>query len=302
MSIRIAGKSADRTIRWAVALLCAASLLAGMAAAAAATPAAPSDTAGMPVAFPSLADARGRGDVRLSGDLFQPEGSGPFPAVVLLHGCRGINQSRDLDWVRRLLAWGYVVLQVDSYGPRGVRSACTNLEVPGPETRGRDVYGATRFLHTLPLVDPGRIAALGWDQGAWTLRYVLQPAYADLKYLGWERYRLRAGVWFYARRCRSQAYRFNAPLLLLVGGKGDRNAARVLRCRDMVERSRAAGSQIELVVYWEAYQAFDWRGKDEQFDGSETPYRLLYDPQAEADAIQRVKEFLAEQLRQNTSR
>jgi dienelactone hydrolase len=51
----------------------------------------------------------------LDGYLFRPEGNGPFPAIVALHGCSGLISKRGklnarfLDW-GRLLAGPWVML------------------------------------------------------------------------------------------------------------------------------------------------------------------------------------------------
>ena len=64
---------------------------------------------------------------RLKAMLFRPEGQGPFPAVVALHNCTGLNNSagtfgaRYRDWGERLAKNGYVVLMPDSHGSRGLR-------------------------------------------------------------------------------------------------------------------------------------------------------------------------------------
>jgi hypothetical protein len=74
----------------------------------------------------------------LTGKLKKPKGDGPFPAVVLLHGSGGVNASRDADWAKRLTDWGYVTLQVDSFGPRGVSVSEILLRypiIPGPKMR-----------------------------------------------------------------------------------------------------------------------------------------------------------------------
>jgi dienelactone hydrolase len=55
----------------------------------------------------------------LPGELEKPVGEGPFPAIVMLHGCAGPWPLRDEMWSRRMVDWGYVVLRVDSFGPRG---------------------------------------------------------------------------------------------------------------------------------------------------------------------------------------
>jgi len=56
--------------------------------------------------------------------LTKPDGDGPFPAVVLLHGCGGMTSSYPNQWDQRLAEWGYVSLQVDSLTPRMISSIC----------------------------------------------------------------------------------------------------------------------------------------------------------------------------------
>src|SRR5438105_2650861 len=46
-------------------------------------------------------------------DEYRPRGDGPFPAVVLLHGCGGVSPSTR-QWGRWFRAHGYVALVVDS--------------------------------------------------------------------------------------------------------------------------------------------------------------------------------------------
>src|SRR5712664_2551226 len=56
-------------------------------------------------------------------ELFAPAGAGPFPAVVVLHGCSGVVR-HDRIWGQQLTAWGYVAIVVDSFRPRGVTTVC----------------------------------------------------------------------------------------------------------------------------------------------------------------------------------
>src|SRR5207247_789901 len=55
----------------------------------------------------------------VAGTLFKPDGSGPFPAVVLLHGCGGIRP-HFVQWAGAIRDMGYVALLVDSFRPRGI--------------------------------------------------------------------------------------------------------------------------------------------------------------------------------------
>src|ERR1700730_10692157 len=69
-------------------------------------------------------------DTTFRGILFRPEGAGPFPGVVALHGCESlINRSGQLaphfaDWGERLMAAGLAVIFPDSFGSRGLRTQC----------------------------------------------------------------------------------------------------------------------------------------------------------------------------------
>ncbi len=59
--------------------------------------------------------------VLLRGELHRPLGKGPFPAVVLMHGCSGWIPAayRTLDdYAQELSRRGYVALNLDSFGPR----------------------------------------------------------------------------------------------------------------------------------------------------------------------------------------
>src|SRR5260370_31013330 len=70
--------------------------------------------------------------IMLEAELFKPSGKGPFPAVVLMHGCGGwqpaVIASLHMH-AMDLLSRGYVVLNLDSFGPRDRTggSVCSSL-------------------------------------------------------------------------------------------------------------------------------------------------------------------------------
>ncbi len=55
--------------------------------------------------------------ITLTAEMTKPEGDGPFAAVVMLHGCSGPWKPWGNPWSARLVRWGYVALQVDSFLP-----------------------------------------------------------------------------------------------------------------------------------------------------------------------------------------
>ena len=62
--------------------------------------------------------------------IYRPAGAGPFPFVVLLHGCGGLH--REAMWTSWVEPWADVLRAhgvgsavVDSFAPRGVEQVCT---------------------------------------------------------------------------------------------------------------------------------------------------------------------------------
>jgi dienelactone hydrolase len=79
--------------------------------------------------FNSLDINREGGQQILRGRLTRPSGDGPFPAIVLLHGCNGTGSPTNKhysDWIYMLQRWDYVSLLVDSFGPRGKSNICAS--------------------------------------------------------------------------------------------------------------------------------------------------------------------------------
>ena len=131
----------------------------------------------------------------ISGYLTKPDGNGPFPAIVHLHGCGGLSKAFKAGtdkglWSERLAAWGYVVLVVDSFTTRGIEQACTAVG-SGIAARIADAYGALAYLSAQPFVDASRIAVLGISQGAITALSLVGARLRNRRERGHEQIRRR---------------------------------------------------------------------------------------------------------------
>jgi dienelactone hydrolase len=100
-------------------------------------------------------------------ELWRPTGSGPFPALVVLHGCDGVS-SHQRSWAGRLVSWGYVAAIVDSFRPRHVNSTCVGGGNPLPKLRAQDAFNAATYLRSLPDVRPDRVGVIGFSHGGTT--------------------------------------------------------------------------------------------------------------------------------------
>jgi dienelactone hydrolase len=191
----------------------------------------------------------------LQGYLRQPGSGAPSPAVILLHGCHGNWQRLDQSWGKRIAAWGYVTLTVDSFGPRGIQDTCSS---GAPADLAFDAYRALNFLVRQPFVDPARIAALGFSQGGWLTLISVEHGIIEQTTTN----KFRAAAAFYPP-CIAFSGDVTVPTLILVGELDDWTPAQ--ECRNMVEgrddwgisRQKGQGVPIRLIVYPGAYHGFD---------------------------------------------
>lgn len=99
--------------------------------------------------------------------LAQPEGEGPFPAVLMVHEWWGLN-AEITEMADRLAEEGYVVLAPDTY-----RGATTQLvpralflRITVPEDRvDRDMQAAYDYLTALDTVAAERVGVIGFCYG-----------------------------------------------------------------------------------------------------------------------------------------
>jgi len=204
-------------------------------------------------------------------ELSKPEGSGPFPAVVIMHDCSGLgprSSGAPGRWTKELVGRGYVVIMPDSFSTRGFPDGvCTDAsrsrDDVSPARRIRDAYAALAHLRTLPYVDRAHVGLMGGSHGgSTTLTSMIAPE-SDTDLLAKER---RAGfaaaVALYpgcvaSRRTWSNTglYQPVAPLLILIGDKDDWTPAEP--CRRLTEAAQQAGYPVTIKIYPGAYHSFD---------------------------------------------
>jgi len=232
----------------------------------------------------------------------KPQGSGPFPAVVILHDCSGLgprSSGSPARWAKVLVEQGYVVALPDSFSTRGhAGGVCSNPSPSrnevAPARRVPDAHEALAYLRTLPYVDSKRIGVMGGSHGGTTTL----AAMAREKPEGFI-----AGVALYPS-CRRLAasLRPTVPLLILVGELDDWTPAKP--CVRLAENASGAGSPVAIKVYPGAHHSFD----------SANPIRYVGarvnenasggrgattggNPEAWADSIREVTAFFARNVR-----
>ncbi len=161
-------------------------------------------------------DSPGGNSGKMRGYLVQPAGTGPFPAVVVIHENRGLNPYIE-DVARRLAVEGFLALAPDGLAPAG--------GYPGNDDDGRtlqsgldqaklrqDLVNSARFVKSHAL-STGRLGATGFCFGGGIVNQLAVTLGADLA----------AGVPFYgAAPAAADVPKIKAALLINYAGTDER--------------------------------------------------------------------------------
>lgn len=208
------------------------------------------------------------------GALFEPEGTGPFPAVILLSGCGGWETAFDVGVVRRVnadyLPKRIAVLVLDSLRPRGVKNICANDQamMQAIDYRAEDAYAAMRWLAERSEIDKNHIFLQGYSHGAMSAIEAIGPKADSHK-------QKFAGVIAFFPYCFGPE-KFSVPTIILVGEKDDWTPAN--RCQ--ILRSK----NLEVVIYPDATHYFVAPGLNATYLG----HHLVYQEEATSDAQRRA--------------
>ena len=236
------------------------------------------------------ADAR----TELVAYLFAPQGAGPHPAVVMLHGRSGPYSSnvnagctvvardrpsacnaatlskRHRMWGEYWAAHGYVALLVDSFGPRGRGHGYGRHSHDDPDrdavnertVRPLDAEGALAWLVGRPDVLQDRVMLQGWSNGASTTLNVLYRQATVSAAAGAARF--RAALVFYPgcgpRALISQRYRADTSAWVFLGSDDEEVSPTV--CERVLRDT--GGGPVQVTLYDGATHDFDDPGPTRQ--------------------------------------
>jgi dienelactone hydrolase len=231
------------------------------------------------------------GQTEITGYLFKPATAGPHGAVVMLHGRAGpysanVNQEcalvsreapsicnagtlskRHMMWGETWAARGYLALLPDSFGPRGKAHGFGRFTHDDPDrddvnertVRPFDAEGALSYLRTRRDVTPSRIFLQGWSNGGSTTLNVMirQAAKPD---------GFRAALAFYPGCGRESLLKSSvtttAPITMFLGSDDEEVSPAI--CQHTADRSREAGTRIDVTLYQGATHDFDDPGEKRQ--------------------------------------
>lgn len=197
----------------------------------------------------------------ISNSVFQPKGKGPFPAVVLGHTCGGVTVAHIRERMQELLDAGFMVMALDSFGPRDITNCRTQSKILATATV-MDAYQALDHLGKLPMADASRIYFSGYSWGGWAAPLLASPQSAEA--LG-STLRYRAVVSNYGfcvsqRNAGSPRYQplqkdIDRPLLVLMASED--KEGKPADCLPILQELKAAGKPVQWHLYENTHHAWD---------------------------------------------
>lgn len=227
---------------------------------------------------------QGKDGVILNARLYKPEGVGPFPAMVFMHGCTGLlTGGASTDYLASQYVWWgekmakeekVVALFVDSFTPRNIQDGvCDNGNILNEVTeRPKDAYAGLAYLRTQGYVQDKKIGLMGWSNGGSSVLSAMAKNYNPVS--------IPAGGGFITGvteypgcGLRNQfgtdysttgegTYLPYAPVIVL-GGEMDTTTPPTPKCVNLVNRAKELGASsdtrndINLTIYSGATHSFD---------------------------------------------
>ena len=192
-------------------------------------------------------------DQKITAELELPKPSAKtMPAFVFMHGSGGplLRHHRYLEMARSL---GFVTLQLDSFGPRGVGSTVGNQTNVTAAMMATDLLKALEYLSRHPDIDPDRIVVMGSSKGAIAALYASwaptrKKVAGDKDFAGYALlYPLCAAI--------EDANVTKSPVRVFIGEKDNWTPA--APCIRQVDRMKALGFDWSIHLYAGAYHGFD---------------------------------------------
>lgn len=219
-----------------------------------------------------------------------PEDAAPRPAVLLFHGCGGV-QAHLTDYAAALAAEGLRAVIVDSYAPRGwsrgvaLATVCTGLRFGG-RARTLDILAALWGIAQQRDVDASRIGLAGWSHGAWSINELMAMPLAEEEAALLDGVKALGLVYAYVGPgATRQAWKRGAPALV-VAAERDHLGSPAMQTR-AYRSLQDLGHAVETWLA-PASHAFDQPG---------VTFPMKMDPDVTAECRRRLTTFFVDRLR-----
>jgi dienelactone hydrolase len=204
-----------------------------------------------------------------------------------------------LSWARAAVERGYVVLVIDSLGPRGIDNVCSGPKGGLNWPRGvKDVLQAAAHLDSFDFVDGRRVFLVGFSWGASVGLLASSRQWAAALSDSGKRFTAVAALYPNCQGAATLSDAFVAPDIdrpLLVLTAGLDNETPSSECIGRLESALQRGAPVRWHEYNQATHCWDCRNLDgytKTVRGQVVAYK--FSPEVTSDSLARVFSFFAE--------
>lgn len=223
----------------------------------------------------------------LHGEVYLPEGDGPFPGLIIIHGSGGVKSVYEEE-ARYLAEKGIAGLVIDYYSEVGQGGSTQKERIRRWKDWQQRVIQGYEFLRGLPEIDPDRVGLMGLSLGgALAISVVPQiPEVAVLvDYFGPNIESWYVSWWLgYTTESYSEDLAFFPPTIILHGSMDP--IVSVGHSRDFFEALKENGRIVEF---------HEFKGSLHAFNDSEAGFSKSTEQSERARSL--VLEFLDEYLK-----
>jgi dienelactone hydrolase len=236
--------------------------------------------------------------------VFLPKGPGPFPLIVILPTCGGIDTS-ERNFLEYAITRGYAAFVMDNH--RGARTNCLpNAQRPVKWGRlVKDLYDFAAYIRTQKVIDPSRLYSVGGSQGGMIGGLLASPGIKRFTAPEAPRYRATASLYgcgiyplgTFKTQVTHTVYFFSdsdRPLLWLMGE--DDKECMIDAELTMLRGFKDLKLPIEFHVYPGATHSWDHKNLDGKvknftYGGKSVSHTYKYNEEVTKDSYKRVIDF-----------
>jgi len=227
------------------------------------------------------------GPVSVKAELFLPPGDAAgLPAMVIHHGSGGVTDAREYAYAREFIKMGVAAIVPDSFTPRGVKSTVTDQSTVSTNDMIADAFGALKLAAAHPRLDPKRIGITGFSKGGSVAMRTGLELMVKRYVPNGPRFALHVPFYPGCDSIYHDMRTTGAPMLVLIGGADTYVGTE--RCVFAVERMRAAGSQVDMIIYPNAQHGWDGIGKAWTYSNGENYSKCIYIEQADHSWVEQT--------------
>ena len=196
--------------------------------------------------------------IALAGVLHLPKVSPEKqPAVILMHGAQGPAGVGGIfhEWTRVLNEAGIATFAVDSFSGRGVLNIPSDAAKVALITRTVDAYRALEVLAKHPMIDPERIAIMGFSHGSMAAMQSNVARFRKMYGPSHLQFAAHISVYGLCTATFREDEDVAKPILMLHGAADE--WVPIEACKGYADRLARAGKAVRFIEYPDAHHNFD---------------------------------------------